>query len=176
MSQSTNEKCIYILLTKFTDTASKAIRGLTRSTYTHASIGVDDQHEEFYSFVTNGFRKEQFHRFSKHRRVETACRLYKIHVSDELYDEICIILKRHEACAPYYKYSKLGVALCLLHIGHKIRHRYFCSQFVAEILQTSEIIQTKKSSSLYLPDDFMNMRELDLCYCGNLDGMLQLAY
>lgn len=175
MSQDTNEKCVYILLTKFTDHASKAIRGLTRSTYTHASIGVDANHEEFYSFVTNGFRKEQFCRFSKNRRVETACRLYKIYVSQEIFDEICIILKRHEACAPYYKYSRIGVALCMLHIGHKIRHRYFCSQFVAEILQNSEAIQREKSCSLYLPDDFMEMKELDLCYDGNLDGMLQFA-
>lgn len=176
MSQCSNEKCIYVLLTKFTDTASKAIRGLTRSTYTHASIGIDENCEEFYSFVTNGFRKEQFNRFSKTRRQETACCLYKIHVSEEIYDEICIILKKHESKANYYKYSKLGVALCLLHIGHKIRHRYFCSQFVAEILQMSDVIQAKKSSSLYLPDDFMKMKELDLCYCGNLDGMLNLAY
>ena len=176
MSIQPNDKYVYVLLTKFSDRASKAIRGLTRSSYTHASLGIDEKYEEFYSIVTKGFRREQFHRFSKERRLETSCRLYKIHVSDEVYEEICIILKRHEARSKHYKYSKLGVALCLLHIGHKINHRYFCSQFVAEILQSSQVISSKKSSSLFLPDDFMDIKELDLCYCGNLDGLLNLAY
>ena len=97
MSKHPNDKCVYVLLTKFSDRASKAIRGLTRSSYTHASIGIDENFEEFYSIVTKGFRREQFHRFSKERRQETACRLYKIHVSDEVYEEICNNLKRHEA-------------------------------------------------------------------------------
>ena len=78
MSIQPNDKYVYVLLTKFSDRASKAIRGLTRSSYTHASIGIDEKYEEFYSIVTKGFRREQFHRFSKERRLETPCRLYKI--------------------------------------------------------------------------------------------------
>ena len=46
---------------------------------------------------------------------------------------------------------------------------------MAEILQSSQVIYSKKSSSLFLPDDFMDIKELDLCYCGNLDGLLDLA-
>ena len=49
-----------------------------------------------------------------------------------------------------YHYNCLGVLLCKLGLAHQRQHHYFCSQFVADVLQRSgalefsEAIQTAK--------------------------------
>lgn len=50
-----------------------------------------------------------------------------------------------------YTYSRLGAILCLLHIPHKIKNSYFCSQFVVEVLSKAGAVELKKKESLYLP-------------------------
>lgn len=170
-----DEQYIYILLTHFTDRASKTVKGLTNGTYTHASIGIDNQCIEFYSIVTKGFRIEQPRRFSERTKSKTPCCLYKIKVNKEDYELIKEELEYHLSKASTYKYTKFGVFLCFLHISHKIKNHYFCSQFVAEILHKGNVLKNGKSASLYLPDDFTKIKELDLCYQGNLQGLFRTA-
>ena len=55
----------------------------------------------------------------------------------------------------HYSYSRMGVILCLLHIPHKFKHRYFCSQFVTEMLAHAEAVDLKKNESLYLPEHLL---------------------
>ena len=54
-----------------------------------------------------------------------------------------------------YVYSQIGVVLCLLHIPHKFKNQYFCSQFVAEILAHAGAVELKKKESLYLPSHLL---------------------
>lgn len=68
-----------------------------------------------------------------------------------------------------YTYSSLGVVLCLLHIPHKFKDQYFCSQFVAEILARAGAIELKKKESLYLPGQLIDGMEC-------LFGAKQLVY
>ena len=58
-----------------------------------------------------------------------------------------------------YKYSCLGVALCLLHIPCKFKDSYFCSQFVSEVLSRAGAVELKKKESLYLPGQLMDEME-----------------
>ena len=67
-----------------------------------------------------------------------------------------------------YQYAKLGVALGIIHIPLKQENRYFCSQFVAEVLGRSRAIQLKKDSALYFPGDFNKLSEAVLVFQGNL--------
>lgn len=61
------KKKIYILLTRFPDNDSKTIEFLTNSFYTHASIGLEDDLNTFYSFVTKGFMIEKNHKVCSSR-------------------------------------------------------------------------------------------------------------
>ena len=54
---------ISILLTRFPDNGSRAVSMLTRFYYTHASIGLDEDMNTFYSFVTKGFLVEKVTRY-----------------------------------------------------------------------------------------------------------------
>jgi inositol transport system substrate-binding protein len=62
--------------------------------------------------------------------------------------------------------------LCFLRIAYPLKDKYFCSQFVSEILEKVKAVPLKKHYSLYLPDDFMRMSELDLCFTGNLSQLM----
>ncbi|HIT61155.1 MAG TPA: hypothetical protein IAC33_08005 [Candidatus Fimousia stercorigallinarum] len=59
-------------------------------------------------------------------------------------------MEHHKA---QYRYAKLSLFFCLIHIPFKIRNQYFCSQFVAEMLQLSKSVRLEKRASLYLPND-----------------------
>lgn len=56
---------INILLTRFPDNGSKAISFFKRSFYTHASIGLGEDLNTFYSFVWKGFLVEKVTRYVK---------------------------------------------------------------------------------------------------------------
>jgi inositol transport system substrate-binding protein len=58
-----------------------------------------------------------------------------------------------------YRYSRLGVVLCLMHIPYKFKSRYFCSQFVAEILEHAGAVRLKKKNTLYLPHQLLDGME-----------------
>ena len=64
-----------------------------------------------------------------------------------------------------YHYNYVGVALCLLHLPFRWRNRYFCSQFVAELLSASGAVSMRKAPSLYLPNHFP----------AELDGVCQVV-
>lgn len=55
-------KKIYILFTRFPDNGSKVIEALTGCYYPHASIGLEEDWNTFYSFVTKGFIVEKITR------------------------------------------------------------------------------------------------------------------
>jgi hypothetical protein len=68
----------------------------------------------------------------------------------------------------------LGVLLGLLHIAHRGRAgRFFCSQFVAAVLQKSEAATLKKDSSIYLPKDLKDLPGMREVFCGNARDLLR---
>ena len=54
------KKKILLLLSKFSDFKSRAIGFLTGFYFTHASIGLGEDKNTFYSFVDKGFIVERF--------------------------------------------------------------------------------------------------------------------
>ena len=125
-------KYLSVLLTKYPDRFARLLARLSGRGYTHASIGLEDE-GRFYSFSFRGFTEET---------PDGANRL----VADRL---AAMAARRTD-----YRYSYLGVALCLLHLPFRQRNRYFCSQFVAELLSASGAVPLRKRPSLYLPNHF----------------------
>ena len=163
---------VYILLTKFPGTWSRAIRCFSGSRYSHASIGLEEDLNTFYSFVYKGFIVEKVTRYLKPDREPFACQLYELEVSEEVYQRIKRIINEFIDNKEILQYTKIGTIMCLLHIPYRKRYCYFCSQFVAFILEMSEAVKLKKNSALYLPKDFKKMKDLRLHYEGNLKTMV----
>ena len=172
VAESQNRQYIYILLLRYPDVFSVLFRLFTRCKYNHVSIGVSGSNGIFYSYVTKGFRKEFPRRHPTFKQHEVPCKLYQVEVSNESYNSAKAVLEDHEKQANRFKYNFLGVILCLLRIVRPIKNRYFCSQFVSDILQKTEAIPLAKHCSLYLPDDFTKTEGLDLCFSGCLSQLV----
>lgn len=151
-------KTVTILLTRYSDLFGRFISGISRYAYSHASISIDEKEEIFYSFNKKGFVIEKpKKRKSKIRSSGSLC--IRMQVPESKYvlieEEINQFLEKKEQ----YTYSSFGVILCLLHIPHKFKNQYFCSQFVAGILARAGAIELKKKESLYLPAQLIDEME-----------------
>lgn len=168
--QPAQTKQINILLTNYPHNASRWFRRFTKSRYGHASIGLNGMDGDFYSFVVKGFRIEQPRLHPTFKGEEVPCSLYTVDVPADVHHEMELLLQEHARQAKAYAYSNWGLLLCIMRIPIKLQRRYFCSQFVAEVLEHG--VDIKKSSTLYLPDDFMKLQELKLQFNGTLKELL----
>lgn len=164
---------ILILLTRFPDKGSKVIAAITGCHYPHASIGLDEDPNTFYSFVTKGFIIESVVRYIRPNIAPYPCQLYELAVSEKVYCSVQKLLQSFIRCKDRLRYTKLGLILSLLHIPHKQEgFGYFCTQFVAHVLQSSGAAKLKKSSTRYFAGDLIKLPGMKLCYQGNLQTML----
>lgn len=167
-----SKRKLYLLLIRFPDTGSKMIHALTGFNYTHASIGLDEDLNTFYSFVVKGFIVERIDRYVKPDKTPMPCRLYELEVSQRVYDRVKEIVQAFELQRHHFEYSRMGVVMGLCHIPYKRRFKYFCSQFVAEVLNNSSAVKLRKNSNLYFPDDLRRLPGMKLDFQGNLKGLL----
>jgi hypothetical protein len=159
---------VSILLTKYSTKFSKAFGLVSGYRYTHASIGLDDGNERFFSFNSKkGFSIERPERKKK----DEQCIMFRLSVTQEAYEDILDRIAAFETNPEKYRYSYIGVLLCLLHIRFKFRNRYFCSQFVSEILSLSGAARLIKPAEIYLPEFFHRQPGFELCYQGTLKGL-----
>lgn len=149
------KRYVWILLSRYYDRFANILYSITGHGYTHASIGVGEESDSFYSFNFNGFCTEDPRRRLRISKNIPAV-LFQLEVTEREYEDIRNRIEHMKNEQKKYHYSKIGVLLCLLHIPHCIRHHYFCSQFVADLLIHSGAIQKQKSPSLFLPNTFLN--------------------
>ena len=163
---------LYILLTRFPGKTAIAIRAMTGCYYTHASIGLEEDMNTFYSVVGKGLIVEKITRYVRPDRSPFPCQLYELEVTKKVYQTVKKLLEVCVENKTCYQYSKLGVVLCLLRIPFKRKYRYFCSQFVAEILMIAQAAQLQKDCTLYYPGDFRKMPGMRLHFQGDLKGFM----
>lgn len=145
----------------------------TRKTYNHVSISFDDQLKEIYSFgrkqpanpFIGGFVKEQLKTGLLNK---ARCRIYSCTVSETEYKEMLNKVRQMEARKELYKYNLLGLFAILLNIRLNRTNAFFCSQFVATILNEKHGM-VHKSPSLITPYDLMSLQDLEFVYQGELN-------
>lgn len=164
---------IYVMLIRFHDNGAKWIHAFSGCRYTHASIGLEEDMNTFYSFVYKGFIVEKVTRYLKPDRTPYLCRLYEMQVTQESYDAIKKLVKYFENHKGDMQYSKLGLVLSMFRIPYKRNFRFFCSQFVADVLQYSKAARLEKDSSLYLPGDLRRLEGMNLRFQGNVQTFVR---
>jgi len=152
-------KVITILLTKYSDCISNFIYHITGQGYTHVSISLEENKEVYYSFNYHGFCVETIEKH-RHRGVRKS-KSYQLAITNQSYQKLKEIINQFQMNKEKWSYSRLGVLCCILHIPFHWQGHYFCSQFVAEILNRSNALHLKRDASLYLPNHFCN--ELTEC-------------
>ncbi len=164
---SIKNKKLYILLTRFRDSGSRMLQAFTGSRYTHASIGLEEDMNTFYSFAYKGFIVEKITRYLKPEKKPYSCKLYEIKVSEKVYNAVKKAISGFMNLKSRLSYSRLGVAMCLFKIPYKKRFSFFCSQFVAEILKRTKAVKLDRDSGMYFPEDLKKLSGVTLAYEGN---------
>lgn len=168
---------IYILLSHSGSIFSKAINIYTREPYTHVSIALDRDLVELYSFgrlkpnnpIFGGFVKEDIVNGTYGRFPKTKCILYSLEVSSKQYRNLTRELNKFKLESFKYKYNLVGIIGAMFNYPIQRRYSYFCSQFVSEILDNSEISILNKDPRLTAPMDFTKCKDLNLIYEGDLN-------
>ncbi len=188
-------KTIYILLTRTNTIFSRVIRFLTAAPFTHAAVSIAQSPaaflEEagdvlcqtgFYSFGRKnpwlpfpaGFTLESGEGGYLRTFPETQCALLAIDIAEEAYEAICVRLAKMEKTERYYRYNLLGALLCGVGIPFPRRRRYFCSQFVADLLARSGAVALPKPVHLMRPVDFAFLYGARVVYMGTVGELLTL--
>jgi len=168
---------VYILLTDTGTWFSKLIGLYTRAKLNHASIVLDEEMKEVYSFgrtnslnpLSGGFVKENVigHLVRAVSR-RTECELYCCTVSEEAYERMCSQIRHMEHHQHQYKYNFLGLFGVVFNISIERKNAFFCSQFVAYMLQKHGVPIVNKCISQVTPEDLQNCESLELVYAGDL--------
>lgn len=145
---------VSVLFTRSHGLIPELIYWLTGRQYTHASLGIDETLETFYSFDGRGFRTEH----PAHRRIKGDCReslCYQFRVTEEEYDRIRQSIQLYAKEKTVYRYNLVGVIFSALHIYMPVKtgRVYFCSEFVTEQLKTIKDIRLGQSANMYLPSN-----------------------
>lgn len=167
-----NKKKLFILLSRFSDNGAKVIEALTGCYYSHTSIGLDEDMNTFYSFVTKGFIVENVNRYVKPDKDPMPCQLYEIEVSEKIYNTVKRIIEFFKKHKQKMSYAKMGLVMTLFRIPFKKKYEYFCSEFVAEVLKRAKVLKIKKPTNLCLPKDLTKFSEVKLIFEGNLKSMM----
>ena len=173
------ERTIYILLTRSGTWFSRLIHLATQDRYTHASIGLDGPAGPFYSFARKyerlalpaGLVEEQV----TPRRRSVPCCLYALTVDEATYHRLRRRLQGMYSRREAYHYNLLGTLACYFNLSLQRRNHYFCSQFVAGLLEECGAVELPKPPTLLRPADLCRLEGLRAVHQGQLEGILARA-
>lgn len=165
---------VYILLTDTGSVLTKLIKLYTKKPYNHASIAFDSNLSEVYSFgrkhsdnpFVGGFVKEDV---TSNLFLRADCVIYSFTVDEEQYNHMKLYIEQFKEQEDEYKYNFLGLFGVMLNKPVEKDKAYFCSQFVASVLEQSKNIEFEKSLALIAPHDLQNVPEFEFVYEGNLN-------
>ena len=153
------DKTIFIVLTDTGTMLSKAIGMYTRKDLNHASIAFDEQLIEMYSFgrkqrhnpFIGGFVREDA---SKGIFEDAKCAIFSFQVTDEVYTKMRDKILQIEQNKELYRYNFIGLFGVALNKGIQRKHAFFCSQFVATILNEGGVQMFSIKPNLVQPHHF----------------------
>lgn len=170
---------IYLVLTATGTLFSRFLGLFTGARYNHISICIDDDIEEFYSFgrkivwfpLLGGFVVERADKGLYKVFADTACLIYKLEVEASQYESLKASIKSFKENQQIFKYNLIGLLGVMLNIPLRRKNRYFCTQFVATMLEKCGIYNFRKDTSLSTPDDFHEIPGLTKVYEGLLSEL-----
>lgn len=171
-------KTIYIVLTDSGTLFTRLIKQFTHCPYNHASIALDPQLSAIYSFgrkslyfpLNAGFVKEKKNAGIYMKLKHTTCIVYELPVSESQYASIVREIERFERDAHRYTYNLIGLLNFLIPFRVRRSSAFFCSEFVATVLQNSGVDVLPKPPSMTAPHDFMRLDQVRPVYEGLLSS------
>lgn len=173
------EKTIYIVLTDTGTVLSRMIGMYTGNGLNHASIAFDEELNEMYSFGRKyqsnpfiaGFVKEN----ATNRIFQGAkCAIYRCQVSEDEFGRIRNKIRYIEKHKEKYRYNFIGLFGVAVNKGINRERAFFCSQFVATVMNEGDSQLFTVSPSLVQPRHFSEADCLQEVYEGDLQKYLDM--
>ena len=165
---------IYIVLTDTGSMLTKAIKLYTKNPYNHVSISFNEDLTEIYSFgrkipnnpFIGGLVKENL---NSQIFKEAGCAIYSYEVTEQQYNQMLHKVREMESEKNLYRYNFIGLLAAMAHLEIPRKYAYFCSQFVAMVLQEGDIYVVDKPTCFTSPYDIQIYSDLEFVY----EGLLQ---
>ena len=106
------------------------------------------------------------------RNRQIPCCLYELKVSDPVYRRLRRQLSGMYRQRERYHYNLLGALSCYFNHPLRRKNHYFCSQFVATLLEECGAVELWKKPDLVRPADFCRLSALQAVHQGPLDGLM----
>ena len=172
-----NKKIIYIVLTQTNSTISKMIKYFSCDKYSHISISFDKNCKKMYSFgrkymyfpMIGVFKEENICKGLFIKKDNALISIYKIEVSNYVYHKIKKNIERIKNDNKGYNIMGLLLAYYKVKLHRK---KYYCSEFVYEVLSKSDVIN--KDTIIFKPEDFIREYNFDKVYEGFIKDYINL--
>ncbi|MBR0137693.1 MAG: hypothetical protein IJM15_04720 [Erysipelotrichaceae bacterium] len=167
---------VYLILSRSKTFVSQTVGLFTGEKYTHSSLSFDEHFNHNYSFgrryarlaLPAGLVEEGFGKGMYKLHPEIPCAIYRLETTPECIEKAREKIDGMMKEQKKYSYSLIGLANIHLGIVKKYPYKYFCSQFVAEVLKESGIAKIEKDPSLMKPKDLSEIEGLELIYEGTI--------
>ena len=156
---------LYIVLSQTGTWLSRAIKIFTRARYNHASLSFSEDLQQMYSFgrlrprnpFLAGFVQENafggtFARFPKTKALVIALSVSAAQY-DALQDQVLAMYARRED----YHYNFRGILFAAVHKAYTREDYYYCSEFVAEMLQTQSVDGAEQLRGVIQPEHLLRL-------------------
>lgn len=167
---------IYIVISQTGSALSRILKLLTKAEYNHASISLSPELDTMYSFgrlepynpFVGGFVRESpnygtFKRFSNTKVI-----VLSVLISDKQYQGIRRRINDMYSNKEEYHYNYLGLVLAGIHIHYRHENRFYCSEFVKEMLVSQDVSDAERLRPIVKPVDFLQLPSAARIYCGRL--------
>lgn len=167
-------KSIYILISQTNTRFGKLIRKFGKIQYNHASIALDSELSEIYSFarqrhslvLTGKLVKENISRFTLNRATNIDATIFEVPVTEEQYDEIKALIEEIYNDKEYL-YNLFSVLTYPLTKGLSVYKAFTCNEFAMYVLKLLGH-EVQKPLYQYKPDDLLEILGDRIYYQGNL--------
>lgn len=176
VKSKSKKRTIYIVLTNTGSVPTRIIQVYTKAPYNHVSISFCRDLRQIYSFgrkkynnpLWGGFVIESIDGEIYEYFSETTCSIFSLEVDRGVYYRMKKVIRQFEKEKDKYVYSFIGLLGVIIKVPIEREYGYFCSQFVATVLEKSGLNLFDKQPGLVTPNDFMKLKGLNHIYTGKL--------
>lgn len=153
-------KDIYLIFSNMHTKTSTVVSIATKDAYAHVSISLDNNFDTMYAFgrkynitpLIGCFKTESLNS-GLFKKNNAQIKIYKITVTDESYSklkqEIYLLSPKKN------KYNYIGAFTMIFGVKLERTSKYFCSEFIARILESANIFKFDKRAALISPKYIM---------------------
>lgn len=171
------EKYIYVVISRTPTFTGKMVRKFLRAKYNHASISLDENLSQMYSFcrfsisnpLVGGIVRESAFTLTVGFDEDVPIKVYRIPVTIGKYQLISKFINDIYNDAEVYYYNFLQAIGLIYNKKHSVYKTYICSEFVIKALMQGEIDFTSVEPYQITPTDICEIMGQFIFYSGNLN-------